>query len=498
MKKLDIFLIFVLILVLIIFALNNIHNPNLWYDEAGQFLMAKGLNHFSPFLAPASTNIADVIYNNSIYNRDPGGFTLLLFFYTLVSNSIEWLRFLPYLFFVLSVVAFIAITKELSGSLRLGLISGLLFFLLLPTRILLYFAFEVRAYSMEVCGIFMCFYLLLKTYRNPDKINLLLLGLVSAFFMGSRYSFWVYAFIVTLALFIYVFKNSLKNFVLKGYLYYLPLLISTLFFIFTAAIAHSARILPHTYDYMLAYQDLVMKIQIFKLNFLHLSALPVTIFLITFLFLKNKDKKFSMLFFVVIFYELIFIALSFMGKHPWHIYGRWSIGLHALSISCSTALLSLIYNKFNNVRYLNLFLVLVIPFITLNFIKDKKIPDKDDLLSSIMQLEKADKNFYNYKYFIPNETTPVIKYQFEYGKLADEKYRKIYPGNMIMDDKNNKLKGANVVLFTYYFPQERREMLNKLNEGGGFNYKWFNGDIVFITRDALSDTPLPAQNYKQP
>ena len=70
-----------------LFAISkNLFTPYLWYDEAGQFFISKGLNHDSNPMENEK-GITYVVQNNSFYNMDPGGFSILLHFWSKISNS---------------------------------------------------------------------------------------------------------------------------------------------------------------------------------------------------------------------------------------------------------------------------------------------------------------------------------------------------------------------------------------------------------------------------
>ena len=88
----------VCVAVIAVFSYNALRNPWLWFDESGQFWISKGLNHYSEVYA-ASGGLSDVIENNRHYNLDPGGFSVLLYFWLLINDSSTFfLRLLPYLF----------------------------------------------------------------------------------------------------------------------------------------------------------------------------------------------------------------------------------------------------------------------------------------------------------------------------------------------------------------------------------------------------------------
>ena len=140
-------LLFFLIFITIIFAWGNITNPNFWYDESGQFWIAKGLNHFSPKFSQ-NGDLYDVLLNNANFNLDPGGFSLILHYWTKISNSPLFLRLLPYCFFLISFVIVVFIVKEwFPNSGVLVLFSG---FILLTFSLIRNYAFELRPYSFEM------------------------------------------------------------------------------------------------------------------------------------------------------------------------------------------------------------------------------------------------------------------------------------------------------------------------------------------------------------
>ena len=65
----------------------NILDAPLSYDESGQIFISQGLNHWShPYSQPLG--LGQVIKNNSLYNLDPGGFSILLFFWEKVSHNL--------------------------------------------------------------------------------------------------------------------------------------------------------------------------------------------------------------------------------------------------------------------------------------------------------------------------------------------------------------------------------------------------------------------------
>src|SRR5579871_5397376 len=137
------------LLALVLFALHSLDNIGVWFDEAVQFWMSRGADPFgAPFTRPG--RLIDAVHLNGRDNLDPGGFTLLLHWWLHGGTDPVWLRILPFIFFVLG-----AATLALIGWQRFRSLPFALFCAVVPVPypMLLYFATELRAYSMEFAGI---------------------------------------------------------------------------------------------------------------------------------------------------------------------------------------------------------------------------------------------------------------------------------------------------------------------------------------------------------
>ena len=83
---------------------NNLFNNFFWLDESGQIWMAQGQNHFSPQGSP-TRGFQAIMENNSNYNLDPGGFTLLLrVWISMTGFETFTIRLLPYSFYLLTIL----------------------------------------------------------------------------------------------------------------------------------------------------------------------------------------------------------------------------------------------------------------------------------------------------------------------------------------------------------------------------------------------------------
>ena len=170
LKIIQYFTIIILILVWLYLTItlgkNNLSNANFWFDESGQFWMAKGLNHYSPPLTPEE-GLGSVFKQNSNYNLDPGGFTVILHYWSKISNSATWLRLLPYIFFVFSSVSLALLVYLWTKSFVLSLIF--LNIINIYKGSLWHFGFELRSFSMEYFGVIVSL-LFFEYYRRYKKI----------------------------------------------------------------------------------------------------------------------------------------------------------------------------------------------------------------------------------------------------------------------------------------------------------------------------------------
>lgn len=147
--------------------------------------MAKGQNHYSPKYEPPSNSILKILEQNSHYNLDPGGFTILLHFWTMISDSMLWMRLLPFLFFCLSVWMFSLIcSKWRQGSVAAWFSGGLLLLSPLTT----FFAFELRAYSLEILFTLLVLYTAAFAEPLKNRKNAIFYGLLLTAGMTARYS----------------------------------------------------------------------------------------------------------------------------------------------------------------------------------------------------------------------------------------------------------------------------------------------------------------------
>lgn len=149
------------VIIVVYNAIDGFSDRYLWYDESGQFFISMGLNHFSPPFSHRGT-LADVLVNNTRLNLDPGGFSILLYFWTFFAQDVLFLRILPYLFYLAGAFFVFKISRKYLNSLALSVIVTSAWFILPAVS---QQAVELRAYTMEMFGtIFSVWYCI--TYKK--------------------------------------------------------------------------------------------------------------------------------------------------------------------------------------------------------------------------------------------------------------------------------------------------------------------------------------------
>ena len=166
-------------------AARNLGYAGMWWDESASFWNSQGLSRYAePFAARRGWR--DVVRINRAENLDPGGHTALLHLWTLPGTGVERLRSLSLLFLVVSCAALGVLGFRLTRTSAFALAAAAVPLLFPATR---YFAFEIRAYSMEMAGIAVAALLLALAAERPSLPRLALLGTALAAFLSSRYSF---------------------------------------------------------------------------------------------------------------------------------------------------------------------------------------------------------------------------------------------------------------------------------------------------------------------
>lgn len=164
-KTLPSFLLIFLFVSLAVHFINNSSSGVLGKDESLYISLAKGQYSHTPIDAPVG-NLLDVAKKGVIRSADPPGIFILLHFWEYISYSEMWLRLLPFIFFVISIVTLIRI------ALLIGLpflYSVLLGFLPMASRVMVWHAIELRGYMAEACMGYLMIYAALKIIMMLDK-----------------------------------------------------------------------------------------------------------------------------------------------------------------------------------------------------------------------------------------------------------------------------------------------------------------------------------------
>jgi hypothetical protein len=438
-------------LITFIIVSKNFFTPYLGYDEAGQFWMAKGLSHDSePF---ASTNgLMGVIENNKYYNVDPGGFGILLHFWTYVSNHHVWLRLLPFLFFIGVVLSFIYLSYLWLKDINVALLMG---FIPVFIPVVLSMGFEIRAYSMESMGTVISMVALERLKNKLTHKHLFLWSCVFSFFITSRYAEIVVIFTVSLYVLFFIVQSTsmLKQKIVSAIIYSVPLIATLLCIYYFALIYQNKNIEPFVY---LRYLKSNIGILREPANFLSLCFIGI---LIVLFFLKNRYpiiKRYEILLLITISVHVLFITFAFLGIHPWDLSGDRSsrcISLFLLFGLCIAAFLGeLLKPLFNSPDILKYYLIASLLIFTLYVTQERlliRIHDKHMRNNSYFDFWKIDMSSFH-RIYADRIEAPCIRYLFEYGALRSKKGT-IYPNRFTFEKYGHHHSSEGIEVFNDYY-----------------------------------------------
>ncbi|MEE4271170.1 MAG: hypothetical protein V2I67_05830 [Thermoanaerobaculales bacterium] len=387
----------------------HLADPYLWFDEAGQFFISHGLNHYSDPLVQEN-GLSDVVKNNALYNLDPGGFSLLLHFWSKLSNSHIWLRLLPFSFFIGTVLAFIYLAYLGLEDLRLALLIGFIPIVMPALRT----AIEIRAYSMETLGSLICIIAFVQLKNNISIKHLFLWSVVLSGFITSRYSVIVVAFVISLYVFhlIFISDFSTKRRVIAILTYSTPLF-STLVYIYFYSFNFQNRGL-RSFGYLPYIGTDLTKIFSPFTSFLYLLFLLLLLLLC---FYKDRIKfvmKHQKLLHIVVLTNLLFMGLSVLGVYPWSPFFRRNNSFVSITLLCLAVLLAeLLLRAIRQPKTINYLLLTSLPIIALGIgfnhtnLSRYQINTYSDLLT-------VDFDDYD-RIYVDWWESASIRYLFEYG-----------------------------------------------------------------------------------
>jgi len=343
-----------LVCVLIVLSVgSNLSSPHFWFDEAGQYWIAMGQNHFSAAHSPLGS-LHDVWSNSKHSIADPGGFTLLVRFWSeLFGSSPVTLRLLPALFGAFFFVLIFAwCRRNLLPAYVACAISA--FMLVLPN--LVEELVELRPYSMELCGVLALGMATLVFLEKPTRFTLAVLIFVDALFLLSRYSFVVYS-LAACSLLAFRFIGLRPHRLLIATAIGVSLLwMAAIYFFMLRYQSADATPPPYVQQYMI-WHHLERIPTILRHNFLSRGTVGKTAFLAAALMLLGIEKfrlgGFSAirpnqifrclnLAIFIVAADTIWLLLSAANRMPWDALQRWSLseqGLTALAIPALFGLL---------------------------------------------------------------------------------------------------------------------------------------------------------------
>lgn len=429
-----------------IVAGRNLFADTLWYDEAGQFFISKGLNHFSAPFSPEG-NLGDVLYNNSHYNHDPGMFSIILFFWAKVSNHYFWLRLLPFSLFILFNIFTILVIYRVSLDKKFAIIGGLLVFGVMRSN----YTYMLRPYSMELLctsfGIWAIFFIKEKlSYSRLSLCSILL-----AILMGARYSAVPVVFVLECVGCYLIIKESggITQIIKKLLAWGMPTLIAVVnYYVISLSIQNPGLAqLSHTKS---LHTDIS---PLYGISGVCLLVIPVSFILLK----KRMNDSMKLLFTIVLTIEFLFVAMSLRGSVPFDLNEfhcaplLWLI----LLLGVCTA-----YPYINRIKYkytlvTTLFIVAIAATVyrsksplLLSYYKSGYYQTNAELRK--LDISKAP------LVFVTFELSPTVKYYFEYNEKGKKSYNsKFYKNKFIF------AKGFEHVIKIGEDPKDRFRQIEK-------------------------------------
>lgn len=304
-------------------------------DEVLQYYTALG-NHEFDLTKRGNHSLQSTLFHNFNDNLDPGGFTLILKGWSLISNNVTWLRVLPFFFYFSSIIViYTAFSRKFPY-----FFTNLLFTLFIATHpLIMNWAFILRSYSFELLGIS---YLCLCTVRIKDKFNFSFI--VVLLFIFSRYSFTVFLSTFLLS-WLFIYRKERLN-LTRTWPYFFLIVIVLLTASYILAEYYSPYLPGYLRDLTIGQAGILKSGSKWILE-RNMTSPYFIIFLITnaiYYFCKKRLSQPSQhIFNFSLFSHIVFITLSILGLHPWIYHERFNMGLELLSLfTFSVVILELI------------------------------------------------------------------------------------------------------------------------------------------------------------
>ena len=173
----------------VLLAAHTVPNPNVTWDEAGQYWMTQGQAFGTPWGTEPGTLWAGLDLGRHGNILDPVGFTMVLWAWVwLFGSDPATLRALPFVFFVGTLVVSYLLGRRCMGTYRTPAL--VLPAAVLTTYVSLQWATEIRPYSAELMGVVAVAAATLWFLKRPTWPAMLALSGVIVFFtLATRYAF---------------------------------------------------------------------------------------------------------------------------------------------------------------------------------------------------------------------------------------------------------------------------------------------------------------------
>ena len=470
-------------------ASNNLHYTGLWYDETASFWISQGLHNYSDTHQPRK-GLLDVIRNNRHSNLDPGGHSVLLHFWTFSRQDIPWLRLLSFIFFIFSVIGMGLLAWQWTGSTVFSLFAMLLPFAFNP---LLYFAFEIRAYSMETAGIVFGSFFLARFFNRPNFSNLLALGISCGLFMGSRYTYVVFVLAAFCSCLYFVLtkpEGERKRLLSISHAFLVPVIVSGMLISYASLWHHLNHgvSLDYMAKWMVEGKSIHDLLHFFRINFFSLPALPSTAALLAFFVVRplvrlrfpdfyltmrrgtGSDR--SPFYWMILTAQIFFFLFSLAGYTPWDISKKWSLLLVAISMVATLLLMTECYwiikvlreNRF--FRYTKVtevtvvFCALVLAGLLAFHAATYRHTYYEDLAPAVEYLNSL--TLPEQSVFVSGYQIPVIRYLYEFGPYKGTgRYPRVFRFQKEAEWDENILINAAAEGLRYFITVKPPDALNK-------------------------------------
>lgn len=416
-KVIKVAILSIIILLVTYILFNSLVDYYFWYDESGQFFLAKGLNHDSDPLAQPQ-GLLSALENNRYYNMDPGGFTILLHFWSKLGTQAWFLRILPLLFFLGTCLFLYKVCLSETQRKDISVLIGII-----PFIYPLFYVSSVmlRAYSMELCGTSFGLYLLNHLEKHQSYSYVFLLSMTLSFFCFSRYSFIIVAFGFSLYVVWILYKEeSFEVFIKKIIIYSVPLLLMILLIYKKMLLFQNPKIEALCYVKSL-YED----------KSLYFNRYSIMYYGLLFLYLIRtvKAKPIGNLHKITLIVTSVFFFLSSFNLYPWDYFRTISVTF-LLVFTILIEVFKVIRNKGYMITISYALALIIIPIEMMREKYKDNEHNNEPIEELISLLDKT--SFHNKKILIHKSFSPDVRYLYEYGILKSRKEKDGYPNNFLI------------------------------------------------------------------